>query len=293
MGIRIEISDYSVDRRVRVLDPFAGDLTPIGGRRDVIKGFSPASRRRLDHIARNYSASCDVMLTLTYPGDMAYVPEDGRIVKRDMDTFFRHIMEWIGKDSRYIWILEFQKRGAPHLHIWFDSPWLRKNLTADPSKLYKFFSQIWNQLVFARFDNFSKAFHIFHARPMAEAVRRHLRAGTRIEPMHKPHGCAAYVSKEGAKLLQKKVPSHFASVGRFWGISRNFRNRQPVVTYHEVDEAILPLVVLEVGSARRRAWMDRGIDVQQAHPLSRRGARILGGAGAEDPVDVAIALFQE
>lgn len=291
--VKVEISDYSVDRRVRVIDPGAGDLTPVGGRRDVIKGFSPASRRRLDHVARNYSQSCDVMLTLTYPGDVLFVPDDGRIVKRDLDEFIRALIHVIGKDSRYIWILEFQRRGAPHLHVWVDSPCLRRKLEKDPLIVHRWVSSKWTDIVFARFINYAEPW-LFKIHPVfADAFCSHLRAGTRVEKMRLAHGCAAYVSKEGAKLLQKKVPPQFASVGRFWGVSRNFRNRQPVVTVHQVDEATLPLVVLEVGAARRRAWIERGIDVQQAHPLSRRGARILGGAGAEDPVDVAIAQFQE
>ena len=51
------------------------------------------------------------MLTLTYP---QHYPMDGSIVKTDVGAVVQKIRR---REWEYLWFLEFQKRGAPHLHV--------------------------------------------------------------------------------------------------------------------------------------------------------------------------------
>ena len=84
--------------------------------RGVVVGFSAASRRRLFRVASAVDWSVygqSLFVTLTYPGDF---PLDGRRVKRDLAVFRRAWARRFGV-ARGMWKLEFQRRGAPHLHL--------------------------------------------------------------------------------------------------------------------------------------------------------------------------------
>ena len=87
-----------------------------------------------------------------------------------------------------MWVLEFQKRGAPHYHVF-----VRKAL-----------------------DRFAVADAWF--RIVASGDPKHLEAGTRIEAFRHPPALGSYVMKYAAKMEQKDVPSEFQRVGRFWGV---------------------------------------------------------------------------
>ncbi|ORB76862.1 rolling circle replication-associated protein, partial [Mycobacterium timonense] len=68
---------------------------------------------------------CDrvpAMVTLTYPGDWESVAPDGASVKRHMMLWRKRFQREWGDPARYIWKLEFQRRGAPHIHLWMAPP---------------------------------------------------------------------------------------------------------------------------------------------------------------------------
>lgn len=58
------------------------------------------------------------MVTLTYPGDWEAVAPHGASVKRHMALWRKRFQREWGEPARYIWKLEFQRRGAPHIHLW-------------------------------------------------------------------------------------------------------------------------------------------------------------------------------
>jgi hypothetical protein len=62
------------------------------------------------------------MVTLTYPGDWESVAPDGASVKRHMMLWRKQFQREWGEPARYIWKLEFQRRGAPHVHLWMAPP---------------------------------------------------------------------------------------------------------------------------------------------------------------------------
>lgn len=156
-----------------------------GGLRGDVVQFSKATARRLRWFVRNCPQLNAVGVTAfahcTYPAEF---PTDGRTVKLHLERL-RHRLSRRGIGG--VWVLEFQARGAPHLHM---------ILTGSVDKLE--FSRMWFEVV-------------------GSGDPKHLAAGTRIEPMEEPHGAARYVAGYCSKLDQKTVPEGFEGVGRFWG----------------------------------------------------------------------------
>lgn len=170
------------DIRVRRSYRLTGKPKLGGGIRKSVTKFTNASKRRLMFTARNFPG-LEIMLTLTYPANF---PLDGRLVK----THWRRFRQWMirnGADTG-LWVLEFQKRGAPHFHIFIREP-LDKDAV----------SNAWYKIVNSRDP-------------------KHLVAGTRIETFRYPPALGSYVMKYAAKMEQKDVPAEFENVGRFWGV---------------------------------------------------------------------------
>ncbi|WP_456477129.1 hypothetical protein [Oceanithermus sp.] len=148
---------------------------------------------------------------------------------------------------RVVWWLEFQRRGAPHLHLlffdvheidwtavrgWIGPAWAGvvhgiRNMAAyqDPAlgREYDMLRELWGrevgEAIFAEW---------LEQRGLDFGVWRHMRAGTRVEKMRKPHW--GYAAKEGyggrRKVYQKRVPKAFQNVGRWWGY-RNYKRVKP------------------------------------------------------------------
>lgn len=196
------------------------------------------------------------MSTLTYPGDWLMVAPTGKAVKRHMLAFYKRFarawgFEWLG-----IWKLEFQRRGAPHIHLWGPEP---EGAAGDLAKLTKvrrragvgdglpyrqWLSVVWTDIVFAEVEKRMKG-----ADPrrdhVAEQKRRHLLAGTAVdfregERMRDPRRLAVYFTKHGsygAKEYQNQVPPEWAEPGkgpgRFWG----YRGLESAAVGVEIDPA--------------------------------------------------------
>ncbi|MGW3304841.1 hypothetical protein [Streptomyces rubiginosohelvolus] len=166
------------------------------------------------------------MTTLTYPGDWLVVAPTGKAVKKHMDVFFKRFgrawgFEWLG-----IWKLEFQRRGAPHVHLWGPQP-------EGPAGEFRQMTQVryrpavGDGLPYAQWLSVVWADVVGHPDP--EQKRRHVRAGTAVdgdegERMTDPKRLAIYFTKHGsygAKEYQNQVPPEWqqpgAGPGRFWG----------------------------------------------------------------------------
>ncbi len=170
------------DIRIRRRSRLAGQFVGGGGIRSQVTKFTNASKRRLMFTARNFSG-LEIMLTLTYPAEF---PLDGRTVK----DHWRRFRQWMVRNGAKagLWVLEFQKRGAPHFHVFIREP-------LDRDKLAK----AWFRIV-------------------ASGDPKHLVAGTRIETFRYPPALGSYVMKYASKMDQKDVPKEFENVGRFWGV---------------------------------------------------------------------------
>jgi len=189
---RLEARAVSVYRTgVRV--HWKGGGRPPRGRGEI-KELTPAARARLAFTAQNLEIELTHMVTLTYPAEF---PKDGALVKRQ----FNRLLSWMRSRAKpgklgYLWFLEFQRRGAPHVHVLLDGVhWTHAELSAR-----------WYAAV-------------------GSGDERHLRAGTRMERLRTADGAARYVTKYATKTRQKSVPEDYRSVGRFWGASAGARPR--------------------------------------------------------------------
>jgi hypothetical protein len=168
-------------------------------RRREVKEFTEASRKRLAFVAQNTEVHFRNMITLTYPKEF---PCDGKTVKGHLNRF----LTWLRRDTggcSYLWFLEFQARGAPHIHVLTDTPYPRRN--ADAYRRLRFrVSATWYRVV-------------------GSGDSKHLAAGTRTERIRKQDGAARYATKYAFKMKQKRVPEGYRNVGRFWGASRDVK----------------------------------------------------------------------
>jgi hypothetical protein len=169
----------------------------------------------LDYSPLVESGRVPAMITLTYPGDWEAVAPDGTSVKRHMVLWRKRFQREYGEPARYIWKLEFQRRGAPHIHLWMAPP-------MSPGRSSRSFSQwlseTWAQVV----DH-----------PDPEQKARHRLAGTAIDVRNGLRACdpkrlAIYFTKHsspnlhGDKEYQHIVPELWRQrghgPGRFWGV---------------------------------------------------------------------------
>ena len=189
MGLELAICRYEHDLVFRVRGAAwpghrARGVVRRGGRR-----FTKDSARRMRFHLRNCGVQFRVMITLTYP---ATFPKDWRTCAAHLRRFLLRLQRrYVG--IRCFWFIEFQKRGAPHFHIFADRPvsleWL---------------SDTWAAVC---------------ADSVPESERElHRRAGTRCEFLRGGLGAAvSYAAKYARKQLQKEPPGDFQGYGRWWG----------------------------------------------------------------------------
>lgn len=169
----------------------------------------------LDYSPLMESGRAPAMVTLTYPGDWEVVAPDGASVKRHMVLWRKRFQREYGEAARYIWKLEFQRRGAPHVHLWMAPP-------TSPGRSGRGFAQ-WLSETWAEVVD----------HPDREQKARHLLAGTAIDVRNGLKACdpkrlAIYFTKHsspnlhGDKEYQHIVPELWQQSGRgpgrFWGV---------------------------------------------------------------------------
>lgn len=180
--------------------------------------LSKKSRRRLAFVVNNTNVVFRTMITLTYPKEF---PCDGKDVKKHLNAFLVWCRRRFARPS-YVWFLEFQKRGAPHIHVLLD--WPMPQTKAARCLMYGEVSQKWYAIV-------------------GSADPRHLRAGTRCEHIRKVDGAARYCLKYCYKMKQKCVPQAFRNVGRFWGCSRDVPPKEPQII--PIDEGSVRAIIAD------------------------------------------------
>lgn len=169
----------------------------------------------LDYSPLVESGRVPAMITLTYPSDWEVVAPDGASVKRHMVLWRKRFQREYGEPARYIWKLEFQRRGAPHVHLWMAPP---TSPGRSGRRFAQWLSEAWAQVV----DH-----------PDPEQKSRHRLAGTAIDVRNGLKACdpkrlAIYFTKHsspnlhGDKEYQHTVPELWRQPergpGRFWGV---------------------------------------------------------------------------
>lgn len=187
-----------------------------GGTREEVTEFSRHSRARLAFVASNTDVVFKSMITLTYP---ANYPRDGARVKRDLRTFLTALRRYT-HGCELLWFLEFQKRGAPHVHILYDCHLPGKR--ADLKNFRQWVAYKWYKVC-------------------GELDPKHLYAGTRTEALRSPEGGAHYAVKYAGKMEQKTVPEDYRNVGRFWGHTKGVKPT-PVAHYRCTEDDVRGLL---------------------------------------------------
>lgn len=209
-GIEILRKDIRVRVGLRPEIQLVQSRNGFGGQRGACREFSQRSRMNLQETVRNTEESWGSMACLSYP---EHFPLDGRRVKKHLRAFLEALKRRYGNSVAYLWFLEFQKRGAPHIHVlmgkdveidreWFASTWFRIVGSEDPKH-----------------------------------YRVHLHE-KQWQAVYSADGCERYVAKYAHKTFQKHVPEGFENVGRFWGHPHHVKPKVYAVAQLNEEELI-------------------------------------------------------
>lgn len=162
-----------------------------GGIRGAVEGFSKASRRRLLYQVAMCGDATPIFVTLTYGREWA---SDGRVWKRDLQTWWKRLVR---EDPTLaaIWKLEFQRRGAPHFHLFV----YRKDEGQPPFLDKRWVAQTWAEVT-------------------GDETEAHVRAGTRVESIRSRHGAMFYAAKYMGKEDGSPPGPDSLEAGRVWGV---------------------------------------------------------------------------
>lgn len=208
-GIEILRKDIRVRVGIRPDIQLVQNRHGFGGRRGACREFSQRSRMNLQETVRNTEASWGSMACLSYPAEF---PVDGRRVKKHLRAFLEAAKRRYGSGVDYLWFLEFQKRGAPHIHVLWG-----KDVAVDREWL----AASWFRIV-------------------GSGDPKHYRVHCHKEQwqeVYSADGCERYVAKYAHKTFQKVVPEGFENVGRFWGHPLHVKPK--VYAVAQMDEAEL------------------------------------------------------
>ena len=191
-------------------------------------------------------------LTVTYPRKF---PLDGNKLRRDREA----LKKWLTRRGvGAFWYLEWQGRGAPHLHLLLTAP-VPKHEIADA----------WYQIV-------------------GSGDERHRRAGTRIELLREPHAAAAYAAKQE----QKQVPEEYGDVGRLWG-HFGVERQTSLITGTQKETAPLVRIGRTAQNKRRQASLPartRAGTARRSGTLLLRSGRPPGGRATRLHSEASVAI---
>lgn len=210
-------------KRESELDEGLSEKDEVLGSKTEITEWSAKSRaamvRRmceLDYLPMfTDSSRLPAMVTLTLPGDWETVAPDGQSFKRFLKSLRKRWIRAWGEQPLAVWKLEFQRRGAPHVHLLMSPPPGKDAIRG--LRFGPWISQTWAEIV----DH-----------PNPDERRKHVLAGTGIDyadglRASDPKRVAVYFTKHssanfGDKEYQHVVPELWsqpgAGPGRFWGV---------------------------------------------------------------------------
>lgn len=203
----------------------AAELAVDRPTRGVISSLTGKARGRMMKYLLTAKARYTGFVTLTTP----HVETDGRLFKKALSRMLDWMLLELKKggepdEQSIVWVLEFQERGAPHVHA-LVTGWIGKAAL----------SRQWAKVLFETMANDpSRSYDLADLHDLAEKARD---AGTSIEAIRSKKGIRVYMAKYAAKAEQKDVPAEYRNVGRFWGVRGNSEKSSAL----EIDiEIIVP-----------------------------------------------------
>lgn len=213
------IQVWKTDVRIIYKPVFAETFDHVGGKREAITERSGKSRKKLSFTVANTETKIVGMIVLTW----RTAPMDGKIVKRQLGDLFDAMRRQWGKSIEWLWWMEFQKRGAVHVHI-ITAGSIHDDLQTVQrvrrGKLRNVFcgeqadwiGQKWLKIIKADKCEKSQAF---------------TRGGI-WEKFDKPDGAARYTAKDAWKPHQTTIPKQYQNVGAWWHRSRGFKTPEMI-----------------------------------------------------------------
>jgi len=209
------------------------------GDRKKITRLTKKARTRLAFIALATPIEFHSMMTLTYGPT---VPLDGEIVKHNLWTFLKVFRAKY--KAEYLWVIEFQRRGAPHFHIittvpnvsqidrvWMAATWLQCLGYGDlPFRD--------GGLDDDEIEEGQKIWRVHTHRSAWENIRE-------------KDGGVHYMVKYATKTYQKTVPTAYQNGGRFWGCSYNVSKKIAPIDEFTADEQAIRDTLESIGNG---AW---------------------------------------
>ena len=247
----VAVEIYRNDARlIRATQPANG-----GGTREKCTEISASAIKNAKHVIANSSPPLPSIITLTYPETF---PHDGRTVKEHFRAMKERLRREYGPYD-YFAAMEYQERGAPHLHIAISIN-LRdlgditkltrvdgKNPTRRP-RAYETYKPAQDWLWRAWSDIIGQDGTEWHGitahdhQMMHKAYFAH-NSGVTWEVMRKEDGARRYLVKELSSLkeYQKSVPEDFQNPGRHFLYSTKMKP-EPVVTMAIDGETVRQLL---------------------------------------------------
>lgn len=219
----VQLKDYG-DGNYEVIREAKVKLKSRKPIRDKIKMLSKKSLLRLIFVAQTLGDALRVMWTQTYAG---HYPATGKVVKEDINATAQRFRR---QGVNYLWFLEFQKRGAPHVH------WLLEMSSLSPQMRVSL-SLWWVSRIASSEWFLEKCPQEKYVAEVLKMAKFNCHDKV-VEVITHDVGARNYVAKYAAKERQKQVPKGFREVGRFWGASRGI-TPDPIVidtTEDEVEE---------------------------------------------------------
>jgi len=193
---------------------------------------SKRSLNKLALLVKSSGVTFTSVMTLTYGVNY---PTSGRQAKKNLNHFLVSTKRVFGA-FEYVWIIEFQARGACHFHI--------ATTLAPPTSLERsVFADIWKGIstpyswLYCQVDNVGGRFLEGQTLLTDHAVYDVHSHPKSWEGIRKKDGIQRYFAKYANKLQQKDVPSFYRDVGRFWGASRGVK-LPPGKYYHGSDDEV-------------------------------------------------------
>lgn len=197
------LQSYPTDARFKCGE--SGFYTPPAAPNHTRAGIhthSRKSRARLKFVCRNTQTPLISQFCLTYHEKKP----DGRQVKKHLNAWLQNLRR---RNISYLWVLEFQKRGVPHFHVFLSE--------AVSLELHESLAKSWNRITDETAEHLNVHLH------RKNFISWEMKGGNYLS--HK------YLTKEA----QKEVPEGFHFPGRFWGHSRGLVPAPETITEEEIQ----------------------------------------------------------
>jgi len=212
-----------------------GNQRQRGGKRRKIMALSRRSLDRLGLVALSTATLYFSILTLSYGVGF---PRSGKRVKQDI----KRVLQWLQKRGckDYLWFVEFQDRGAPHVHFLLDMAQIEIDKFHNQLAFFwSFVASIDNwEYSSIRWDKKKKKLVQYGRKSLftREAVYSVNSHPSQWEILRSTDGGARYALKYAMKKEQKMVPSEFSDIGRFWATPQHLSLKNLVKTWTYTDD---------------------------------------------------------